>query len=66
MDILTGLLAVIPDESSVATLADSFNKRSAALPADGSSEAKAWASVYSVLALSAESALIQRRLGIAV
>jgi hypothetical protein len=65
-DILAGYLAEIPDAEALESLAVSFNARADRLSRDGTSEAKVWACVYSVLALSAESALLSRRTGIRV
>lgn len=66
MDLLVKSLAGIGDDSSLARLAGSFNDRAEMLTREGSADAAAWASVFTVLALTAESALLQRRTGIAV
>lgn len=65
-DLLCSLMAAIPDDDSVATLASSFNARADNLSRQDGPEAAVWASVYSVLALSAESALLSKRTGISV
>jgi len=65
-DILTGSLSRIPDARALEDLASDLNARADFLACDDRSEAQAWSSVYRILALSAESALIQRKTGIAV
>ena len=65
-DILTGCLSRITDARALESLASDLNARAEVLAADDRSEAQAWSSVYRILALSAESALIQRKTGIAV
>jgi hypothetical protein len=63
-DILTGCLSRVGDTDALAGLASDFNARADVLTCDSRTEALAWASVYRVLALSAESALLQRRTGV--
>jgi hypothetical protein len=54
----------IGDSDALAGLACDFNARADILACDSRAEARAWASVYRVLALSAETAQIARRTGV--
>lgn len=63
-DLLTGLLAGIQDETSLARMAGSFNSRAELLCAVDGDEARVWSDVYRLLALSVETALVQRRNGL--
>lgn len=63
-DILAGCLSQIEDGESLEALASDLNARADVLASDSRSEALAWSSVYRVLAVSAESALLCRRTGI--
>ena len=63
-DILTGCLSRITDSAALESLASDLNARADLLAADSRTEALAWASVYRILAVSAESALLERRTGV--
>jgi hypothetical protein len=64
MDLLVQSLSRIGSDSSLARIALTFSDRAEIVSRHGGPEAAAWAAVYSVLAASAETALLSRRIGI--
>lgn len=65
MDVLVKSLSAVSD-SGLSELAGSFSQRAEMLSRQGGQEAAVWLNVFSVLALTAESALLSKRTGVAL
>jgi hypothetical protein len=64
MSLLVDTLSAVADEESISRLAGGFAARADVLFRDGGPDASAWANVFAVLEIEAQSALLRRKTGV--
>jgi hypothetical protein len=66
MSLLSETLSAVADEDGISRLADGFAARADVLFRDGGPYASAWANVFAVLEIEAQSALLRRKTGVII